>query len=38
MQILLLILGGDVELNPGPGKCEYQHMHGYTLGYFYVKT
>ena len=25
MQFLLLILGGDVELNPGPGKCEYQH-------------
>ena len=21
--VLLLILAGDVELNPGPGKCEF---------------
>ena len=22
LQVLLLIIAGDVELNPGPGKCE----------------
>ena len=29
VQTLLLILGGDVELNPGPGKSEYQHKNLY---------
>ena len=24
--VLLLILAGDVELNPGPGKCELSTM------------
>ena len=26
--MLLLLMAGDVELNPGPGKCEYTRFAG----------
>ena len=31
--VLLLILAGDVELNPGPGKCELPTIITMCAGY-----
>ena len=36
--MLLLLMAGDVELNPGPGKCEYLHFAGSCVHVVHTAT